>query len=98
MAKNVFKERKINDGYYVIRLGEVRTKIAFETKDLFRMFCIMNGEENTSMFFFENQLVADYSFNFLTQFPSFCPIQALEDSIVYSVLYNVLQKLYEFKN
>jgi len=97
MAKSLFKEEKINKGDYVVRLDEVCTKIAFVSKGLFRMFYIVNGEENTTLFFSENQFVTDY-FSFLTQTPSIGPIQALENSTIYSVSYNDLQRLYEFKN
>lgn len=97
MAKGLFKEERIGKGEYYVRLDEVCTKIAFVSKGLFRMFYIVNGEENTTLFFSENQFVTDY-FSFLIQTPSIGPIQALEDSIVYSVSYNDLQRLYEFKN
>lgn len=97
LAKDLFKEEKISKGEYFVQLDEVCTKIAFISKGLFRMFYNVNGEENTTLFFSENQFVTDY-FSFLTQTPSIGPIQAIEDSIVYSVSYKDLQRLYEFKN
>ena len=97
LAKDLFKEEKISKGEYFVQLDEVCTKLAFVSKGLFRMFYIVNGEENTTLFFSENQFVTDY-FSFLTQTPSIGPIQAIENSIVYSVSYTDLQKLYEFKN
>lgn len=97
LAKDLFKEEEISKGDYLVRLDEVCTKIAFVLKGLFRMFYIVNDEENTTLFFSENQFVTDY-FSFLTQTPSIGPIQAIEDSIVYSISYSDLQKLYEFKN
>lgn len=97
LAKDLFNEEKISKGDYLVRLDEVCTKIAFVLKGLFRMFYIVNDEENTTLFFSENQFVTDY-FSFLTQTPSIGPIQAIEDSIVYSISYSDLQRLYEFKN
>lgn len=97
LAKDLFKEGKISKGEYFVQLDEVCTKIAFVSEGLFRMFYIVNGEENTTLFFSENQFVTDY-FSFLTQTPSIGPIQAIEDSIVYSISYKDLQRLYEFKN
>jgi CRP-like cAMP-binding protein len=97
MARRLFKEEKIGKGEYFVRGNDVCTKIAFVAKGLFRMFYYVNGEDNTTLFFSENQFVTDY-FGFLTQTPSFGPIQALEDSIVYTISYHDLQRLYEFKN
>lgn len=97
IACDLFKEEKICKGDYFVKIDEACRKIAFVSKGLFRMFYVVNGDENTTLFFSENQIVTDY-FSFLMQTPSIGPIQALEDSIVYSISYNDLQSLYEFKN
>lgn len=97
LAKDLFKEERIRKGEFFVRFDEVCAKIGFVSKGLFRMFYMVNGEENTTLFFSENQFVTDY-FSFLNQTPSIGPIQALEDSIVYSVTQNNLQQLYELKN
>lgn len=96
-AKDLFRKEEICKGDFFIKFDEVCKKTAFVSSGLFRMFYFVNGEENTTLFFSENQFVSDY-YSFLTQTPSIGPIQALEDSIVYSISYIDLQKLYEFKS
>ena len=46
------------------------------------------------LFFSEGQLMTDY-FGFLTNTPSIRPIQALEDSLIYSIEKEQLTKLYD---
>ena len=46
------------------------------------------------LFFSEGQFVTDY-FGYLTRTPSIRPIQALEDSMVYSIAHDHLQQLFD---
>lgn len=96
-AKSLFHEEKISKGQYILKPGEVCSKVSFITKGLFRMYYLVNGEENSTLFFSENQLTTDY-YSFLTKTPSIGFIQALEDSTVYSISESNLQLLYEFKS
>lgn len=96
-AKSLFQEENISKGQYILKPGEVCSEVSFIKKGLFRMYYLVNGEENSTLFFSENQLVTDY-YSFLTKTPSIGSIQALEDSIIYSISDSNLQKLYEFKS
>lgn len=61
------------------------------------MYYFVNGEENTTLFFSENQFFTDY-YGFLTKTPSIGCIQTLEDSIIYTISFNDLQELYHSKS
>ena len=89
-----FKKTQIRrDGFYV-KEGDVCKKAAFIKKGIFKLYYNIDGAERIMLFFKENQFVTDY-YSFLTQTPSKRPIQAIEDSIVYSVTYNDFQKLFD---
>jgi len=97
LAQRLFQEEKLAKGDYFVKSDDFCSKIAFVEKGLFRMYYNVNGVENTTLFFTENQFVTDY-FSFLTKTPSIGPIQALEESIIYAITSSDLQKLFEFKN
>ncbi|MBP7509201.1 MAG: Crp/Fnr family transcriptional regulator [Prolixibacteraceae bacterium] len=96
-VKSLFFEEEIKKGQYILRPGEICSKVSFIPKGLFRMFYLVKGEENTTLFFSENQLVTDY-YSFLTKTPCIGTIQALENSKLYSISYSNLQLLYDFKS
>jgi len=97
LAEILFKEEKIRKGEYFVKSNEVCSKIAFIEKGLFRLCYTLDGVENTALFFSENQFVTDY-FSFLTKTPSIGHIETLENSIVYYITFDDLQKLYQHKN
>lgn len=88
-AKNVLKK-----GEYYLEQGQQARRISFVEKGLFRLFYHLDGEEKIMLFFSEGQLMTDY-FGFLTNTPSIRPIQALEDSLIYSIEKEQLTKLYD---
>jgi CRP-like cAMP-binding protein len=96
-TKKYFRKEVISKGDFYLQYDEYCTKVSFITQGLFRMYYFVNGEENTTLFFSENQFLTDY-YGFLTKTPSIGCIQALEDSIIYTVSYDDLQQLYTFKN
>lgn len=96
-SKQLFKREKYDKGDFLVKEGFKSNKIAFIEKGLFRLYYLIDGEEKTMLFFSEGQFVADY-FSFITQTPSIRPVEALEDSIVFSISYKNLHKLYKYKN
>jgi len=89
----LFKKETYNKGNEFVQEGMVCKKVAFVEQGLFRLFYRVKGEERIMLFFAENQFVTDY-YSFLTQTESIRPIEALEDSIVYSIHHQQLQQLY----
>ncbi len=96
LAQALFKEEKIVKDECFVKSDEICTKIAFIEKGLFQLYYVLDGEENTTLFFSENQFVTDY-YSFLTKTPCIGLIEALEDCVIYIITYSDLQKLYEFK-
>ncbi|WP_194973491.1 Crp/Fnr family transcriptional regulator [Aquiflexum lacus] len=94
MALGFFYQEKFKKGDFYLREGQFSNKISFIESGLFRLFYRVEGEEKIMLFFSENQFMTDY-FGYLTQSPSIRPIQALEDSLVYSIERDKLNQLFE---
>jgi CRP-like cAMP-binding protein len=94
MAEDAFVKEELKRGQFFVREGEICQKIGFGEKGLCKLFYRVDGEERVMLFFQENQFMTDY-FSFLTQTPSIRPVQAIEDTVVYSLSHIRLQKLYE---
>jgi CRP-like cAMP-binding protein len=93
MARDLFQLEKISKGDYYLKAGQDCDKISFVSSGLFRLFYQLEGEERIMLFFSENQFMTDY-FGYLTCTPSIRPIQALEDSVVYSIQREQLDQLF----
>jgi CRP-like cAMP-binding protein len=96
-AQALFTEVKVVKDECFVKSDESCNKVAFIEKGLFRLYYVLDGEENTTLFFSENQFVTDY-YSFLTRTPCIGTIEALEDSVIYIITYSDLQKLYEYKD
>jgi len=94
MALGCFYQENFKKGDYFLNAGKICNKISFVESGLFRLFYQVDGEEKIMLFFAENEFMTDY-FGFLTQSPSIRPIQALEDSIVYSIERKQLNLLFD---
>lgn len=94
MALGYFYQESFKKGEYFLNAGKTCNKISFLESGLFRLFYQVEGEEKIMLFFTENEFMTDY-FGFLTQSSSIRPIQALEDSIVYSIDRNNLDRLFD---
>jgi CRP-like cAMP-binding protein len=94
-AIDYFIPEEINKGKFYLKEGQLSNKVSFVKKGLFRLFYQMNGEEKIMLFFSESQLMTDY-FGFLTNTASIRPIQALEDSLIFSIDKNNLNKLFAY--
>ncbi len=93
VAAPAFKKEHFQKGDYYIREHQYCDKISFIGSGLFRLFYLHEGEERIMMLFSEQQFVTDY-FGYLTRTPSVRPIQAVEDSVVYSIFREDLEVLF----
>jgi CRP-like cAMP-binding protein len=87
-----FKEEKYKKGDYFIKEGGYSNKVSFVSKGLFKLYYLAEGQEKIMLFFAEGQFLTDY-FGYLTQTPSIRPIEALEDSVVYTITRDKLNQL-----
>jgi CRP/FNR family transcriptional regulator, anaerobic regulatory protein len=94
-AIGFFIPEEIKKGEYYIKEGQLSNKISFIRKGLFRLFYQLNGDEKIMLFFSEPQFMTDY-FGFLTNTKSIRPIQALEDSEIFSIGRNNLNKIFDY--
>jgi CRP/FNR family transcriptional regulator, anaerobic regulatory protein len=88
-----FRMETYAKGDFYLQEGQQSNSISFVETGLFRLFYQIEAEEKIMLFFTENQFMTDY-FGFLTQTPSKRPIQALEDSVVYTINRDQLERLY----
>jgi CRP-like cAMP-binding protein len=89
-----FIRRWLKKGEYLLREGQICSHVSFINKGVFRVFNIVNDNEYTAYFAFENDYVTDYK-SFLTRKPSFDNIVALEDAELIQLDYESMQRLYE---
>lgn len=73
--------------------GRVATDVGFVLEGMFRQYYTKDGEERTSYFFFEDQLIGGY-FSSLTGQPSLVNIEALSASCCLTFPYAVLVDLF----
>ena len=78
---------------FIIQKGQYATEIGFMLSGSCRLFYDKDGEEWTTYFFFENNLVAAY-LSCLTGEPSTLSIQALEDVELLYFSFQTLTGLY----
>lgn len=94
-AMPYFIPEEIQKGAFYLKEGQISNKISFVEKGLFKLFYQLNGEEKIMLFFSESQFMTDY-FGFLTNTTSIRPIQALEDSVIYSIEKKNLNTLFDY--
>jgi len=85
---------KISKKEFFIREGKICNKIGFINKGSFRHFHIKDGSEYTCDISIESTFITEYS-SFSLNKPSHISFQALEDSEVFIINKNQLEKLYE---
>jgi CRP-like cAMP-binding protein len=74
--------------------GRVATELGFVLDGMFRQYYTKDGEERTSYFFFEDQLIGGY-FSSLTGRPSLVTIEALSAGCCLTFPYAVLVDLFD---
>ncbi|MDQ1086538.1 Crp/Fnr family transcriptional regulator [Siphonobacter sp. SORGH_AS_1065] len=86
--------RTLPKKHFLIKQGQTAKEICFLISGSARLYYEKDGDEKTTYFFFENNLVGDY-LGCLTSQPSTINIQALEDCELMYFKYETLTKLYE---
>lgn len=80
-----------------VNQGEIASQVAFVLDGLFRQFYMKDGDERTTYFFLEEQLVGAYM-SCVTGQPSPVTIEALSDSTCIGFPYTVLTTLFSQYN
>lgn len=93
-----FEEHTLRKGDFFVKQGNICRQIAFINKGVLRTFYLNDkAEETTSCFCTENSLTTSYK-SFILQKPSTLSIQALENTELLVINYELLQKLYSTSN
>jgi CRP-like cAMP-binding protein len=91
----LIKTETFEKGSFYIKWGQLCNKVSFINEGLFKMLMIDNdGKEKIIDFLGASQFVTDY-ISFLNRKPTDCEIVALKSSIVESINFTDLQKIYE---
>ena len=90
---SLFTESHLKPGDYFLEEGKICRSVAFIEKGLMRYFVTQDGNEKTMYFNKENEFVCNYS-SFLPGKPSDVGIQALEETTLYLISKDNLQRLY----
>ena len=91
----MLRHRKIRKRQYLLQAGDVNQFENFVTKGCLRAYTVdAEGQEHIAMFGLEGWWISDM-YSFLTNTPATQNIDALEDSEVFSIERNDLEKLYE---
>jgi CRP-like cAMP-binding protein len=93
-SKDSFLEVHLKKGDFFVRQGKICRQIAYINSGVLRTFYLNDkAEEITSCFCTENTLTTSYK-SFILQETSLLSIQALEDTELFVIDYDKLQKLY----
>jgi CRP-like cAMP-binding protein len=91
----LFKKRELKKGDHFIHVGDQVEKFGFIAKGLVRFYVnTSEGNEYNQSFKKENEIIAAY-FPMLTKKPSPMGVEALEDTILYEIMYNDFEHFYE---
>jgi len=94
LCKSMFALRRVKKKEIILSKGEVCRGIYFVVKGLLRVYFIdQNDDEKTFHFSLENTFATDYQ-SFLKVTPADFYIQALENTTVVMITYEMLQLLY----
>jgi CRP-like cAMP-binding protein len=95
LLRPLIKTETVEKGAYYIRAGQRCNKVSFINEGLFKMAVIDSaGNEKIIEFPGTSEFVTDY-ISFLNRTPTDCDIIALQTSILESISYQDLQKIYE---
>jgi len=88
------KIRKLKKNELFVEIGKTYNEMGFVLKGVLRHYYLKEGEEKTTSFYFENNIVAAY-FSCITNQPSKLAIEALSNCELIVFPYNVLLGLYK---
>jgi CRP-like cAMP-binding protein len=93
LIRDLFHEKPFKKGEHLLSAGEVCRYIIFIEQGLVRYYTNNDGTDQTHYFNKEGEFVCDY-ISFLPQTPSHVGIQALEDTVVYRISAEGIQRFY----
>jgi CRP/FNR family transcriptional regulator, anaerobic regulatory protein len=89
----VLKTKEIPRKGYLLKAGHFSRNICFIGKGLLRCFYMRDGHDISSWFMKEGDVIVSVE-SFFLQKESYESIQALEDTLIYYISYDELQKIY----
>ena len=93
VVTGLFTPVLLKPGEYFLEEGKICRSVAFVEKGLMRYFMTQDGNEKTIYFSSEGEFVCNYS-SFLPGKPSNVAVQALEETVMYVISKDNLQRLY----
>ena len=93
IIRNLFHKKVINRDEHLLEAGQVCRRLIFIEKGLVRYYLFNNGEEQTHYFNKQGEWVCDYQ-SFIPKVPTTVNIQALEETITWTISYDDLQTFY----
>lgn len=94
IAMKYLKIERVEKGDFLVRQGQICNKIAFINEGLFRIYYLKDGVEINTCFCKENSITSSFN-SFINQVPSTESIQALENSVIVTLLSANLLNLYK---
>ncbi len=94
---SLFIRREIAAGECFLKSGKICREFAFVERGVLRHFICDNGDEKTFYFSAEDDFVCDYE-SFIDRSVSQKTIIAIENTLIYSITYDGMQKFYETVN
>lgn len=88
-----FTPRSIKKGKYLLKAGEVCKDLVFVKTGCIRMFYLSGEIEISAWFSLKNSIAMEIQ-SFISQTPSICYLQAIEDTEIYSLSKTKLENLY----
>lgn len=91
---SLFEFRVIKKDKKLLQVGQVCNYVSYINNGLMRYSHVIDNTEHTVAFFPENMWVSDYG-SFLVRKPSDIAIEALEDTELFLLSYDAVQRAYE---
>ena len=93
LISSFFERREVAKGYKLIRLGETERYLSFIEKGIVRYYIPGEEKELTFGFSFDKEFTCAYD-SFLTRLPTEYEQETLKKTILWSISYSDLQKVY----
>ncbi len=91
---SLFEYKKVKRYNHIIKAGEICHYVAYVNKGLFRYYFTAGNKEHTTRIFMEDSWTGDYV-SFLCRRESVVNIEALEDSELFMLNYESIQRAYD---
>jgi len=88
-----FTPKTIKKGKYLLKAGDICKEFIFVKKGCIRMFYLSDNIEVSAWFSFSGSIAMEVQ-SFISQSPSICYLEAIEDSEISSISKNDLERLY----